>query len=128
MLLELHSNSRRTVLVIICGAILGLIALAVPALAASGNVLPPKAKPKGSSLAEIAKATAIFNTAGPAGRSKATEPPVPFQILYTSNTNPSNTFHVRAGTMLYVPIVFTDNSPPILGDFPDVDDPKAVSD
>ena len=121
-------KSRRGVLVIICGAILGLIAMAVPALAASGNVLAPTAKPKGSSLAEIAKATAIFNTAGLAGRSEATEPPVPFQILYTSNTNPSNTFHVPAGTMLYVPIVFTDNSPPILGDFPDVNDPEAISD
>jgi hypothetical protein len=53
---------------------------------------------------------------------------VPFQILYTSTTNPSNTFHVQPGTMLYVPIVFSDNAPPILGDFPDVNDPEAVSD
>jgi hypothetical protein len=122
-------KSLRGVRFIMCGTILGLIALAVPALAASGDVLPPTAKPHGYSLAEIAKATAAFNTSGPGGRSEATEPPVPFQILYTSDKNPSNTFDdVPPGTMLYVPIVFSDNSPPILGDFPDVNDPEAVSD
>lgn len=43
---------------------------------------------------------------------------MPFQILYTSATNPSNTFVVRPGTLVYVPLVFADDSPPILGDFP----------
>ena len=76
----------------------------------------------------LAEATAIFNSSGPDDRSEATEPDVPFQILYTSDTNPSNTFHVRRGTMLYVPIVFSNNSPPVTGDFPDVNDPEAVSD
>jgi hypothetical protein len=57
-------KSRRGVRFIMCGAILGLIALAVPALAASGIVLPPTAEPEGYSLAEIAKATAVFNTSG----------------------------------------------------------------
>jgi hypothetical protein len=108
--------------------ILGLIAAAMPARAASGDVLPPTAQPQGYSLAKIAEATAHFNTSGPAGRSEATEPLVPFQILYTSAANPLNTFDVPPGTMLYVPIVFADNSPPILGDFPDVNDPEAVSD
>ena len=30
--------------------------------------------------------------------------------------------------MLYVPILFFDDSAPILGDFPDVNDPEAVAD
>jgi hypothetical protein len=120
-------KSRRGVRCLMCGVILGLIAVAMPALAASSNVLPPTAEPQGYSLAEIAEATAVFNTSGPAGRSEATEPSVPFQILYISNANPSNTFHVPLGTMLYVPVVFADNSAPILGDFPDVNDPEAVS-
>jgi hypothetical protein len=111
-----------------CGMILGLVALAMPALAASGNVLPSKAKPKGYSLVKIAKATAHFNTSGPTGRSEMPEPSVPFQILYTSTDNPSNAFAVPPGTMLYVPIVFADNSAPILGLFPDVNDPGEVSD
>jgi hypothetical protein len=114
--------------VTIPGAVLYVVAAAVPALAGGGNVLPPTAKPKGYSLAEIAAATAIFNASGPGGRSEATEPPVPFQILYTSATNPTNTFIVRPGTMLFVPVVFSDNSDPILGDFPDVNDPEEVSD
>jgi hypothetical protein len=119
---------RRVGWVTILSAVLYVVTVATPALAGGGNVLPPTAQPKGYSLAEIAEATAVFNTSGFNARSEATEPPVPFQILYTSATNPSNTFHVRLGTMFYVPIVFSDNSEPILGDFPDVNDPEAVSD
>lgn len=95
-----------------------------------GNVLPPTAQPKGYSLAEIAEATAYFNTSGPEGRNLETEKALglPFGILYTSSANPSNTFDVRPGITLYVPIVFSDDSQPILGDFPDVNDQEAVSD
>jgi hypothetical protein len=93
-----------------------------------GKVLPPTAKPRGYSLQEMAAATAVFNTSLEGGRNEDTEPPVPFQILYTSDTNPTNTFTVRPGTMLYVPILFSDNSAPILGDFPDVNDQEAVAD
>jgi hypothetical protein len=119
---------RRRGRVTILGAALCVVTAAAPALAGGGEVLSPTEQPKGYSLAEIAEATAAFNTSGPNGRSEATEPPVPFQILYTSATNPSDTFQVRPGTQLYVPVVFVDNSPLILGDFPDVNDPEAVSD
>jgi hypothetical protein len=94
-----------------------------------GNVLPPTAKPKGYSLTDIAKATAFFATRGadgPRGRSKSNEPNVPFQILYDSNINePHNTFSVRPGTMLYVPIFFVSDAPPA-GNFPDVDDRSEI--
>src|SRR5262249_27247836 len=47
-------------------------------------------------------------------------PDTPFQILYISDTN---SFTVRPGTMFFVPVVFIDDSPPILGAFPtDADD------
>ena len=62
-------KSRRGVRFIMCGAILGLIALAVPTLAGSGNVLPPTAKPKGYSLTEAAAATAFFNLSGVSAKS-----------------------------------------------------------
>ena len=52
---------------------------------------------------------------------------MPFQILYDSNINkPHNTFLVQLDTMLYVPIFFVSDSPPPTGNFPDVDDPKAI--
>lgn len=94
-----------------------------PAHAGGGNILPPTAKPKGYSLSDIAKATAFFSTSAPNDRSKETEPDVPFQILYTSGDT-SNTFSVRPGTMLYVPIFFADDSEPIFGNFPSVNDPN----
>ena len=96
--------------------------------AGGGDLLPPTAKPKGYSLSDIAKATAAFSVSGPGNRSSANEPKTPFQILYTSDINkPPNTFSVRPGTMLYVPIAFADDSPPILGTFPDFTDPAAVA-
>jgi hypothetical protein len=39
-----------------------------------------------------------------------------------------NTFQVRPGTMLYVPVLYNDDSPPVIGDFPDPTDRKAVLD
>jgi hypothetical protein len=107
----------------------------VPEHVGGGNVLPPTAKPKGYSLTDIAKATAFFVTSGPgdpsdpsSGRSESNEPNVPFQILYDSNINePHNTFLVRPGTMLYVPIFFSSDSPPITGNFPDVNNPDEVA-
>jgi hypothetical protein len=80
---------------------------------AAGKVLPPRAKPHGISLAEMAKLTAVFNT----GDHSGTPPASPIQILYTSATN-NNTFDVSTGTILYVPVIFFDDSPPIAGDFP----------
>lgn len=96
--------------------------------AGGGDLLPPTAKPKGYSLSDIAKATAAFSVSGPGNRSSANEPKIPFQILYTSDINkPPNTFSVRPGTMLYVPIAFADDSPIILGTFPDFADSAAVA-
>ena len=100
----------------------------VPEHVGGGDVLPATAKPKGYSLTDIAKATAFFATTAPNDRSKETEPDVPFQILYTTS-DPSNTFSVRPGTMLYVPIFFADDSEPIPLGFPnDVTDPAKVED
>jgi hypothetical protein len=96
--------------------------LAPPASAGGGNVLPATARPKGYSLADMAEATAVFNT-GP----RTTEPDTPFQVLFLTSGN-TNTFVVRPGTLFYVPIAYVDDSPPILGDFPDVTDPEAVAD
>jgi len=98
--------------------------VAPKAHAHGGNVLPPTAKPRGYSLQEIAAATAVFNT----GDRSGTPPPVPFQILYTTGTPAITTFEVEPGTMLFVPILYSDNSAPILGDFPDVNDQEAVAD
>jgi hypothetical protein len=89
-----------------------------------GQVLPAGANAHSYSLVDAAEATAYFNT-GP--RTPDTLPEnFPFQILYISpDTN--NTFFVDTGTMLYVPVLYSDNSEPVIGTFPDVTDPAAVS-
>jgi hypothetical protein len=98
--------------------------MASPALAGGGNVLPATARPKGYSLAAMAAATAAFNT-GP--RTPDTLPDTPFQILYgPPSAQSTNTFDVKTGTMFYVPLTTWDDSPPIIGDFPDVSDEEAV--
>lgn len=121
-------TSRRATSISMVGAILCLLMLATPALAGDGgggNVLPPTATPKGYSLTEAAAATAYFN-AGP--RTPDTLPAnFPFQILYIAENQPT-TFTVKPGTMFYVPLAWSDDSAPILGDFPDINDPEAVSD
>jgi hypothetical protein len=61
----------------------------------------------------MAAAMALFSTSGNDGDYK---PEIPFQILYLSNTN---TFTVPAGTRFFVPVFFVDDSPPVLGNFPD---------
>ncbi len=92
-----------------------------------GNVLPPKAQPKGYSLSDMAKATAAFNVTNP-------RPDVfpevvngkPFQGLFITPANTTNTFNVKRGTMLYVPVSAIDDSPTIVGTFPKVGDQKAL--
>ena len=102
------------------------LATSAPALAGGGNVLAPTAMPQGYSLAEAAVATAYFNT-GP--RTSDTLPQnFPFQILYEGPRPEGTTFLVRPGTMLYVPIVYSDDTDAALWDFPNVNDPEAVSD
>jgi hypothetical protein len=116
-------------LTLICSALALMIALTIAptaVLAGGGNVLPGPAKPKGYSLSDMARATAFFNTGD---HSLETYPHTPFQILYVpkGGTGPGPfTFEVNPGTMLYVPIFLVDDSPPIPGDFPDVNNRQAV--
>jgi probable HAF family extracellular repeat protein len=107
----------------------------VPAAQGGGHVLPATASPHGYSLADMARATALFNTSG---NNPADYPHTPFQILYvdpaTESLTPSgggaletgtNSFVVAPGTPFYVPLAFVDDSPPILGTFPT--DPSATA-
>jgi hypothetical protein len=90
---------------------------APPAMAEDGKVMPATAKPHGYSLSDLAGATAAFNVSS---RDPANSPPdIPFQVLFTSADGNSNEFTVGHGTMFYVPLIYIDDSPPILGDFPD---------
>ena len=100
-------------------AIMGITTTVAPVLAGGGNVLPPTARPKGYSLSDIAVATAFFNT----GPRTGPAPKVPFQLLYESEGRP-NTFVVRPGTMLYVPIFSVTEPAP--GDYPNVRNRQAV--
>jgi hypothetical protein len=116
----------RTCRASICGAILCLLIAAAPAFGGGGNVLPSRAKPKGYSLTDAAAATAYFNTGLRAADTLPED--FPFQILYVAPGASSNTFTVKAGTMFYVPVVFSDDLDSALWPFPDVTDPEAVSD
>ncbi|HQR33634.1 MAG TPA: hypothetical protein PLK30_12930 [Blastocatellia bacterium] len=96
--------------------------LSIPS--SSGQVLPAGGKPKSYSLADAAAATAYFNT-GP--RTPDTLPGgFPFQTLYVTNEL-SNTFTVKEDTMLYVPVVYSDDTDSALWPYPDVTSPEAVS-
>lgn len=122
----------RTIHTLMCGfrvyalaTLVCCLVAAEPALAGGGNVLPPTAKAKGYSLAEAAAATAYFNV-GP--RTPDTLPTgFPFQILYVNAAN-DTTFDVRPGTMIYVPVVYSDDTDSAFWPYPNVDDPQAVSD
>ena len=84
-------------------------------------VLPALAKPLGTSLTDAASITAAFNTTDHCG-----EPPdLPMQMLYPCGSGP-HLFEVRQGTYFYVPILYVDNSPPVLGQFPEVSERTAL--
>lgn len=90
---------------------------------ASGRVLPPHARPNGYSLSAIAKATAFFNTGARTGPPPdlpcLAEECAPLQILFAPNNGATlNTFSVSPGTILYVPVILNDDSPPIIGSCP----------
>ena len=89
---------------------------APPAMAGGGKVLPATAKPRGYSLADLARDTAAFNVSN---RDPANLPDIPFQYLFTPVGSTSNEFTVGQGTMFYVPLFDITDSPPILGAFPD---------
>lgn len=90
-------------------------------------MLPPTAQPHGYSLAAAAAATAYFNEGT---RSPDTLPAgFPMQILYVppDANGPTGTFHVRTGTMFYMPLVYSDGNDAAAWPFPDVTNPQAVS-
>lgn len=90
------------------------------------QVVPANQKPLGWSLWDMALATAHFNASGATGRcggeNQPPYPDTPFQILFTCKDNPNNYFEVKDGTMFYVPVFMQDDSPPVIGSFPDVRD------
>ncbi len=89
-----------------------------------GQLISASEEPKGYSLTDAAAATAYFNT-GP--RTPGTLPEdFPFQILYIKPDN-DNTFTLKTGAMLYVPVITSDNRDSGAWPFPDVTDQAAVS-
>jgi hypothetical protein len=104
--------------------VLGVATSASTAFAGGGNVLPSTAKPKGTSLSEMATATAAFNVGN---RTQGQEPNTPFQILYVDVVTGNSTYTVKTGTMFYLPVFYNDNSPPVIGNFPDVTDKAALN-
>jgi hypothetical protein len=114
----------RLPLVLGCAAIALLGTMRTPAVWADDLVLPPDAEPHGYSLTDMAAATAVFNTGGV--RSPQTLPPTPFQILYTPTNGPQLPFDVSQGTTFYLPLLYSDDSPPVVGDFPKVNNQEKV--
>lgn len=88
------------------------------------------------SLRSAAKVTASFNSLGAteAGRTANQYPKnLPFQLLYEPPKDEKNntggegtTFYVKAGTPVYVPVLFNTNSLPVLGNFPPAGDRAAL--
>lgn len=107
-------------------AVAWLVLTTSAAIAGGGNVMPGTAQPHGYSLIAAAGATAYFNE-GP--HTPDTIPAgFPFQILYIPpGETDTGTFHVKTGTMFYMPLVFSDGNDAVFWPFPDVTNPKAVS-
>lgn len=112
-------------------AALALVASAPPALAGASGlqgarqsgteaqrhaapVMPAQARPFGYSLDEMARLVAPFNMTDRSGP----PPNSPFQILYQNNVTGATAFEVPQGRFLYVPLLYNDNSLPIIGRFP----------
>ena len=83
-------------------ASVGVLTCTASALAGGGKVLPPDATPKGYSLWDMADETAAYNE-----DSSEPLPKVPFEVLVGDAT-------LKPGTMLYVPIFYVDNAPPLI--------------
>jgi len=77
-------------------------------------VLPAEARPFGYSLADMVRLTAAFNV----GDRSGPPPNSPFQVLYVIGNADTAAFTVRHGTFLFVPVLYSDNSAPLLGHFP----------
>ena len=77
-------------------------------------VLSASARPFGYSLDDMARLVAPFNISDRSGP----PPNSPFQILYLNNVTQATSFDMAAGKMLYVPMIYNDDGPPIIGHFP----------
>ena len=77
-------------------------------------VLPPQARPFGYSLQDMARLTAVFN----AGDHSGPPPNSPFQILYVNWVTGGTSFEVARGTFFYVPLAYSNDAPPVIGNFP----------
>jgi hypothetical protein len=87
-------------------------------------VLPPQAEPYGYSLEDMTRLTAAFNISDHSGP----PPNSPFQILYVNWVTGSTDFTVPPGKFLYLPVMYNDNGPPIIGHFPaNAEDRQQVS-
>jgi hypothetical protein len=104
-------NRDRIVKVLV--AVIGVLICTGSALAGGGTVLPPCETPHGYSLSDIAVDTADYATGEDAGLSEPI-PKVPFEILVAG----IGEYTVKPGTMLYLPVYYADNSPPVLAGFP----------
>jgi len=102
---------RRSAL--LTAAVAGLLGVVASARAdGGGSVAPANARPEGYSLADMAKITAVYNTGIFAGSADTPDAPdVPFEVVEGDAT-------VDAGTPLYLPIFFADNSAPADPAFP----------
>ncbi|MGO9113048.1 MAG: hypothetical protein ACLP9L_27770 [Thermoguttaceae bacterium] len=86
-------------------AVFGVFTCTASALAGGGKVLPPDANPKGYSLWDMAVETAAYNE-----DSSEPLPKVPFEVLVGGIED----YTVKPGTMLYVPVFYVDNAPPLI--------------
>jgi hypothetical protein len=81
--------------------------------------MPASAHPTGYSLDDVASALAKFSDSG---NNTQYLPNTPFQVIYIKNNNagdPANlVFDVKTGTQFFVPVFFSDDSPPVLGNYP----------
>lgn len=119
----LSMTATRHVTNIILGTL--LCSLLSTSLVRAEDVLSAGAKPHGYSLAKAAAATAYFNTGVRTPENLPSN--FPFQVLYYP-PNGDTTFSVRPGKTLYVPVVYSDDTDSGLWAFPNVNDPRAVSD
>jgi hypothetical protein len=95
--------------VLFCATLTLLTAMAVSVSAA---VLPASATPLGYSLANLAQATAVYNTGIQANNPATPAPPnIPFQVVVNNTT-------VGLNTYLYLPIFVGDDSAPVDPAFP----------
>jgi hypothetical protein len=101
--------------------------------AGGGHVLPAGARPLGYTLTDMARKLALFNASG---EDLQYYPKTPFQILFVT-TSPgivpiacpyggsgikfinASSFNVPPGTHFFVPLWSVDDSPPIVGTFPE---------